>query len=200
LGGRRKCLLRRPPPLSRRFATPPLLAEYSSNRRALFLTSSSEESEIRWRQIRSERLWRRESPRVEQSTESIEKWDYALRGPNEIIYNPHADGRGIIVSRIVFATYGPGACVNWGSEIETICLLTQHSRSAPVKVKFGIKASAMLSSLTLATAFVAGCTEETPPEAAKPASSPPAAVAPSKGGDMAPAVPPATPPKTEEKK
>jgi hypothetical protein len=124
-----------------------------------------------------------------------------LRGPNEIIYNPHADGRGIIVSRIVFATYGPGARVNWGSEIEMICLVTQHSRSAPVKVNFGIKASAMLSSLTLATAFVAGCTEETPPDAAKPASSPPGAVAPAKsGGDMAPAVPPATSPKTEEKK
>jgi hypothetical protein len=122
-----------------------------------------------------------------------------LRGPNEIIYNPHADGRGIIVSRIVFATYGPGACVNWGSEIEMICLLTQHSRSAPVKVKFGIKASAMLSSLTLATAFVAGCTEETP-EAAKPASTPPAAVgAPAKGGEATP-VPPATSPKAEEKK
>ena len=76
----------------------------------------------------------------------------------------HADERGMIVSRIVFATYGPGACVNWESEIEMICLVTQHSRSAPVKVKFGIKASAMLASLALATVFVAGCTEETPPE------------------------------------
>ena len=27
----------------------------------------------------------------------------------------------MIVSRIVFATYGPGACVNWESKIETIC-------------------------------------------------------------------------------
>ena len=33
-----------------------------------------------------------------------------------------------------------------------------------MKVKFGIKASAMLASLALATVFVAGCTEETPPE------------------------------------
>jgi hypothetical protein len=76
--------------------------------------------------------------------------------------------------------------------------LTQHSRSAPVK--FGIKASAMLSGLALATAFVAGCTEEAPPEAAKPASTPPGAVAPAKpGGDMK--APPATPPvKPEEKK
>jgi hypothetical protein len=66
-----------------------------------------------------------------------------------------------------------------------------------VKVKFGIKASAMLSSLTLATAFVTGCTEETPE---KPATTPPAAVgAPAKGGE-APAVPPATTPKAEEKK
>jgi hypothetical protein len=131
-----------------------------------------------------------------QSTESIEKWDYALRGPSEIIYNPQSVERGMIVSRIVFATDGPGACVNWGSEIETICILTQYSRSAPVKVKFGIKASAMLASLTLVTAFVAGCTEETP-EPAKPASSPPA-VAPAKGGDTA--APPVTAPKTEEKK
>jgi hypothetical protein len=158
------------------------------------------ESEIRRGHFRSERLSRGQSPRREQSTESIEKWVYALRAASEIIYNPHADESGIIVSRIVFATYGPGACVNWGSEIEMICLLTQHSRSAPVKVKFGIKAFAMVSSLTLATAFVAGCTEEAPPEAAKPASSPPAAVAPSKGGDMAPTVPPVTAPKTEEKK
>jgi hypothetical protein len=76
--------------------------------------------------------------------------------------------------------------------------LTQHSRSAPMKLKFGIKASAMLSSLTLATAFVAGCTEETPE--AKPAATPPGAVgAPAKGGD-APAVPPVTAPKAEEKK
>ena len=68
-----------------------------------------------------------------------------------------------------------------------------------MKVKFGIKASAMLSSLTLATAFVTGCTEETPET--KPATTPPAAVgAPAKGGDMAPAPAPAIPPKTEEKK
>ena len=118
-----------------------------------------------------------------------------MRGPNEIIYNPHADGRGIIVSRIVFATYGPGACVNWGSEIETICILTQYSRSAPVKVKFGIKASAMIASLMLVSAFVAGCTEDTPPaDAAKPATP---AVVPAKGGE---APPPVTAPKPEEKK
>ena len=67
-----------------------------------------------------------------------------------------------------------------------------------MKVKFGIKASAMLSSLTLATAFVTGCTEETPET--KPASAPPAAVgAPAKGGE-APGVPPVTAPKAEEKK
>ena len=67
-----------------------------------------------------------------------------------------------------------------------------------MKVKFGIKASAMLSSLTLATAFVTGCTEETPET--KPATTPPAAVgAPAKGGE-APGVPPVTAPKAEEKK
>jgi hypothetical protein len=162
------------------------------------LTSNSCESEIQWRQIRSKRLSRQESPWRKQSSESIEKWDYALREGSEIIYNFHADERGMIVSRIVVATYGPEACVNWGSEIEMICLLPHHSRSAPVKVKFGIKASAMLSSLTLATAFVAGCTEETPPDT-KPTTAP-AAVAPAKGGDMAPAPAPAIPPKAEEKK
>ena len=67
---------------------------------------------MRLRQFRSERLSRRQSPMDRQSTESIEKWDYALRGPGEIIYNPHADERGIIVSRIVVATYGPGECVH----------------------------------------------------------------------------------------
>lgn len=65
-----------------------------------------------------------------------------------------------------------------------------------MKVKFGIKASAMLSSLMLATAFVAGCTEDTPPAADKAAPSPPV-VAPK--ADAAPA-PPVTAPKTEEKK
>ncbi len=68
-----------------------------------------------------------------------------------------------------------------------------------MKVKFGIKASAMLSSLVLATAFVAGCTEETPPDN-KPASTPPAVTAPAKGGDTAPGVPPVTAPKADEKK
>jgi hypothetical protein len=167
------------------------------------LTSSSCESEIQWRQIRSKRLSRQESPWREQSSESIEKWDYALREGSEIIYNFHADERGMIVSRIVVATYGPEACVNWGSEIEMICLLTQYPRSAPVKVKFGIKASAMLSSLLLATAFVAGCTEETPTEGAKPASPPASVGAPgtatTKPGDVA-VPPPVTAPKTEEKK
>jgi hypothetical protein len=123
-----------------------------------------------------------------------------LREPGEIIYNLHADERGMIVSRIVVATYGPEECVNWGSEIEKICLLTQYSRSAPVK--FGIKASAMLSGLMLATAFVAGCTEETPTEGAKPANPPAAVGAPgtpsTKPGDVA--VPPVTAPKAEEKK
>jgi hypothetical protein len=124
-----------------------------------------------------------------------------LREPNEFSYNLHADERGIIVSRIVVATYGPEACVNWGSEIEMICLLTQCSRSAPVKVKFGIKASALLSGLMLATAFVAGCTEETPTEGTKPGN-PPAAVGapgtPTKPGEAA--VPPVTAPKADDKK
>jgi hypothetical protein len=62
-------------------------------------------------------------------------------------------------------------------------------------VKFGIKASAMLPGLALATAFVAGCTEETPPEP-KPAAG---AVAPAKpGGDKAAPAP--TAPKVDEKK
>ena len=70
-------------------------------------------------------------------------------------------------------------------------------------VKFGIKASALLSGLMLATAFVAGCTEETPTEGAKPAN-PPAAVGapgtPTKpGGDTA-VPPPVTTPKADEKK
>jgi hypothetical protein len=73
-----------------------------------------------------------------------------------------------------------------------------------VKVKFGIKAAAMLSSLMLATAFVAGCTEETPPEGTKPASPPAAVGAPGTastkpGGDTA-VPPPVTSPKADEKK
>ena len=42
-------------------------------------------------------------------------------------------------------------------------------------VKFGIKALAMLSGVALATVFVTGCTEETPPPAAAPAASAPVA-------------------------
>ncbi len=60
-------------------------------------------------------------------------------------------------------------------------------------VKFGIKASAMLASLALATVFVAGCTEEAPPETPKPA---PAAATP-KVETKAPAAAPAP---TPEKK
>ena len=114
---------------------------------------------------------------------------------------PPADRKGSVVSRIVFATYEPEACANWGSEIEMIGLLTQNSRSASVKVKFGIKASAMLSSLALASAFVAGCTEEAPPpDTAKPSSTPPPAIASPKPGGEKPA-PPATPPvKADDKK
>jgi hypothetical protein len=61
-------------------------------------------------------------------------------------------------------------------------------------VKFGIKGLAMLSGLALTTAFVAGCTEEAPPEN-KPAAG---AVAPAKPGTdkLAPAP---TAPKTDEK-
>jgi hypothetical protein len=56
-----------------------------------------------------------------------------------------------------------------------------------VTVKFGIKASSMLASLALATVFVAGCTEEAPPETPK-------AGAPAvKPADAKPATPPATP-------
>ena len=104
---------------------------------------------------------------------------------------------GHVVSRIVLATYGPEACVNWDVKIEMICLVTQHSRSAPVKVKSGIQALSMLSSLALAMAFVLAAPKKhrrTPPHAA------PAAVAPAKpGGAMKPAAPAATP-KAEEKK
>ena len=65
-----------------------------------------------------------------------------------------------------------------------------------MKVKFGFKAWSMLSSLALAIAFVAGCTEETPPDTAKPGAP---ALTPAKppGGDMK--TPPAMPPKTDEK-
>ena len=68
-----------------------------------------------------------------------------------------------------------------------------------MKVKFGIKASAMLSGLTLATAFVAGCTEDTPTEGAKPANPPAAVGAPAPKPADAP-VPPVTAPKVDEKK
>jgi hypothetical protein len=66
-----------------------------------------------------------------------------------------------------------------------------------VKVKFGFKAWSMLSSLALAIAFVAGCTEETPPDTAKPVTP---AVTPAKppGGDMMKTTP-AMPPKADEK-
>ena len=60
-------------------------------------------------------------------------------------------------------------------------------------VKFGIKASSMLASLALATVFVSGCTEEAPPEPAKPAAS----AAPSKpAGDTKPAAPTPEKPKS----
>ena len=61
-----------------------------------------------------------------------------------------------------------------------------------MKVKFGIKASAMLSSLALATAFVAGCTEETPPDTKPASTSSRRRLHRRSGGDMAPAVPPVT--------
>jgi hypothetical protein len=80
-------------------------------------------------------------------------------------------------------------------KIEMVCLVTQLSRSAPVKVKSAIQALSMLSSLALAMALV-GCTEEAPPTT--PAA--PGAVAPAKPGGEKPAAPAATPPKAEDKK
>jgi hypothetical protein len=82
-------------------------------------------------------------------------------------------------------------------EIEMICLVTQLSRSAPVKVKSAIQALSMLSSLALAMAL-AGCTEEAPPTtpATPPAGG--AAVKPGGAGEK-PAVPPVTTPKEEKK-
>jgi hypothetical protein len=77
-----------------------------------------------------------------------------------------------------------------------VCLVTQLSRSAPVKVKSAIQALSMLSSLALAMALV-GCTEEAPPTT--PAAAP-GAVAPAKPGGEKPAAPPATAPKPEDKK
>jgi hypothetical protein len=66
-----------------------------------------------------------------------------------------------------------------------------------VKVKFGVKALSMVSSLALAISLVSGCTEETPPET-KPAGPGAMAPAPAKppGGAMTPAP---TPPKSDEK-
>jgi hypothetical protein len=61
-------------------------------------------------------------------------------------------------------------------------------------VKFGMKASSMLASLALAMVFVAGCTEEAPPDTPKAA---PAAVSPAKG-DTKPSMPAPAP--TPEKK
>jgi hypothetical protein len=81
-------------------------------------------------------------------------------------------------------------------EIETVCLVTQLSRSAPVKVKSAIQALSMLSSLALAMALV-GCTEEAPPTTP---TTTPAAVAPKTGGDIKPAAPAPTAPKADEKK
>ena len=104
---------------------------------------------------------------------------------------------GNVVSRIVLATCGPVACVNWDLKIEMVCFVTQLSRSAPVKVKSAIQALSMLSSLALAMA-VAGCTEEAPPPAASPS---PSAVAPKTGGgDMKPVAPPVTAPKADDKR
>jgi hypothetical protein len=69
-----------------------------------------------------------------------------------------------------------------------------------VKMTIGTRAAAMLSGIVLATAFVAGCTEEAATE--KPAGAPPAAVSPAKPGDVKPAAPSASPApvKAEEKK
>jgi hypothetical protein len=80
-------------------------------------------------------------------------------------------------------------------EIETICLVTQLSRSAPVKVKSAIQALSMLSSLALAMAL-AGCTEEAPPTT--PAAAPGATAKPGGAGEK-PAVPPVTTTKEEKK-
>jgi hypothetical protein len=68
-----------------------------------------------------------------------------------------------------------------------------------VKVKFGIKALSLVSSLALAFVFVSGCTEETPSDAAKPAGGAMAPASKPAGGDMKPATPPATPGKPESK-
>jgi len=106
-------------------------------------------------------------------------------------------GWGNVVFRIVLATCGPEACVNWDLKIEMVCFITQLSRSAPVKVKSAIQALSMLSSLALAMALV-GCTEEAPPPA--PTTAAPTAAPAKAGGAMAPTAPPATTPKAEEKK
>src|ERR1700678_2605680 len=96
--------------------------------------------------------------------------------------------RVIVVSRTVFETYGPGACARWESKIGTIWLVTQHSRNAPVTVKFGIKALSMIEILSFAMVFVARRTEEPRPETPK-ASAPAAATAKPGGGDMKPSTP-----------
>jgi len=119
------------------------------------------------------------------SIDRIAKRDYTLRGVSEILYNSLLRRIwGKIVSRIVFGTYGPEACVNWGSEIGMPCLVSCFSsRSASVSVKSGIKTWTMLSSLVLALVFVSGCnSEDTTSETKAPATG--GAAAPAKPGGM----------------
>ncbi len=64
-------------------------------------------------------------------------------------------------------------------------------------VKFGVKVLSMLSALALAVVFVPGCTEETPPEPAKPA---PGVTAPKPATPDKGAMAPAPAPTKEEPK
>jgi hypothetical protein len=117
-----------------------------------------------------------------------EKQDYALRSPMEFIYNSTAPW-GEVVSHQVFGTNGPDECIVWDSSFETPSLPSFREsllRSATVRVKFGIKVGAMLSSVVLSLVCFVGCNSDEgtpaagtgPAAGSKPAGEKPAAPAP----------------------
>jgi hypothetical protein len=106
-------------------------------------------------------------------------------------------GCGEVVSRNVSRTYGPGASADWENDLETSGRIACFSRSASVRVKFGIKVGSILSSLVFSLVFVAGCNEEPAPTTPGPGGG---GVTPAPKPSDKPATPPPITPKTDEKK
>src|SRR5947207_545350 len=100
---------------------------------------------------------------------------------------------------MVFETDGPGAYLDWEGELETSCHIASFffSRSATVRIKLGIKAWSLLSSLVFSLVIVAGCnTEESTPSSPGPVTPPPPPPPVTERPTTAPTPPP--PPVTEK--